>query len=191
VRHSLKTCALFRSTAPFNAEQYWQTRLEAGRGSLIPSECTVLSVFEDWPGGAGNALGTMYAWHKACAQAAATPGGADLVARLAAKEVSCAIFHTAGKGTRLAPLPGSENNNKPGVKLPVSTVTGEPYSILESVIVQTGIYAASRKGRLSVFWGDQVSPLVVCPPSPLIVTAARETAPPRHLENPVSSHPLL
>ena len=29
-----------------------------------------------------------------------------------------AIYHTAGKGTRLAPLPGAENNNKPGVKLP-------------------------------------------------------------------------
>ena len=29
-------------------------------------------------------------------------------------------------------------------------------SILESVIKQTGAYAASRKGRLSVFWGDQV-----------------------------------
>ena len=29
-------------------------------------------------------------------------------------------------------------------------------TILESVIKQTGCYAKSRKGRLSVFWGDQV-----------------------------------
>ena len=29
-------------------------------------------------------------------------------------------------------------------------------TVLEAVIKQTGIYAASRKGRLSVFWGDQV-----------------------------------
>lgn len=29
-------------------------------------------------------------------------------------------------------------------------------SVLESVIRQTGIYAATRSGRLSVFWGDQV-----------------------------------
>ena len=28
--------------------------------------------------------------------------------------------------------------------------------MLEAVIKQTGIYASSRKGRLSVFWGDQV-----------------------------------
>jgi hypothetical protein len=27
---------------------------------------------------------------------------------------------------------------------------------LEAVVMQTGIYASSRKGRLSVFWGDQV-----------------------------------
>ena len=30
-------------------------------------------------------------------------------------EISAALFHTAGKGTRMAPLPASENNNKPGV----------------------------------------------------------------------------
>ena len=29
-------------------------------------------------------------------------------------------------------------------------------TVLESVVQQTGIYAPSRKGRLSVFWGDQV-----------------------------------
>lgn len=29
-------------------------------------------------------------------------------------------------------------------------------TVLEAVVKQTGIYAASRKGRLSVFWGDQV-----------------------------------
>jgi hypothetical protein len=136
--------------------QFWQNRLEASRGSVIPSSCTILSVFEDWPGGAGNAFGTFYAWKKACIQAESR--GMDLKKLLANNEVSCAIFHTAGKGTRLAPLPGSENNNKPGVKLPV-TITGssdKAMTILESVIKQTGIYASSRKGRLSVFWGDQV-----------------------------------
>ena len=29
-------------------------------------------------------------------------------------------------------------------------------TVLEAVVKQTGIYASSRKGRLSVFWGDQV-----------------------------------
>ena len=58
---------------------------------MIPAGCTVLSVFEDWPGGAGNALGAMYAWHKACAQASA--GGMDLSAKLAAKEVGSSSAH--------------------------------------------------------------------------------------------------
>jgi hypothetical protein len=33
---------------------YWQKRLESGRGSVISEGCIVLSVQEDWPGGAGN-----------------------------------------------------------------------------------------------------------------------------------------
>lgn len=72
---------------------------------------------------------------------------------------SVGLYHTAGKGTRLAPLPGAENNNKPGVKLPATIVVGgkkTPISILEAVLKQTGCYAKSRPGRLSVFWGDQV-----------------------------------
>ena len=36
-----------------------------------------------------------------------------------------ALYHTAGKGTRLAPLPGAENNNKPGVKLPCIAPLGD------------------------------------------------------------------
>lgn len=32
----------------------------------------------------------------------------------------------------------------------------KPITVLESVIKQTGIYADKRKGRLSVYWGDQV-----------------------------------
>lgn len=141
-----------------------------------------------------------------------------------------------GKGTRLAPLPAGENNNKPGVvssagvnarkndpsawsldedskrarrfkirerfsralssrrrhvhhspftfitcsfivsvsptdtttyngqfnsqKLPFGLKNKDgklqSLTVLEAVVKQTGIYASSRKGRLSVFWGDQV-----------------------------------
>jgi hypothetical protein len=83
----------------------------------------------------------------------------DLNSELSAGKISIGLYHTAGKGTRLAPLPGAENNNKPGVKIPSNvTLAGKsvPVTILESVIKQTGSYAPSRKGRLSVFWGDQV-----------------------------------
>ena len=34
--------------------------------------------------------------------------------------------------------------------------SGSPLTVLEAVVRQTGIYGPSRKGRLSVFWGDQV-----------------------------------
>ena len=75
----------------------------------------MLAVSEDWaPGGAGNGLGTLYAYRKAC-RAAEEKYGLDLVDLLGKGEVSAALYHTAGKGTRLAPLPASENNNKPGV----------------------------------------------------------------------------
>ncbi len=35
---------------------YWQKRLEKGKGSILPPNCTVLSVEEDWIGGAGNGI---------------------------------------------------------------------------------------------------------------------------------------
>eukprot|EP01038_Epipyxis_sp_PR26KG_P007163 gene7163-9766_t len=137
---------------------YWQHRLEQGKGSIIPPSTAVLSVEEDWPGGAGNALGTLYAFTKA-AKLAAEKYGLDILTDLTSSKISIGLYHTAGKGTRLAPLPGSENNNKPGVKLPANIQIGGKLSsvtILEAVIKQTSCYAKSRLGRLSVFWGDQV-----------------------------------
>lgn len=68
-------------------------------------------------------------------------------------------IHPSHEPRSLAPLPGAENNNKPGVKLPATLMVGGarvPITILEAVLKQTGVYAPMRKGRLSVFWGDQV-----------------------------------
>jgi len=137
--------------------KYWQGRLSKGKGSVLPLHTNVFAVEEDWPGGAGNALGTLYAYQKAVA--VAITQGIDISKDLLAKKISVGLFHTAGKGTRLAPLPGAENNNKPGVKLPAMVSLGgieSPITILEAVVKQSGSYANSRKGRLSVFWGDQI-----------------------------------
>lgn len=104
------------------------------------------------------ALGTLYAFVKANILAKQIHN-IDLLEELRAHKISVSLYHTAGKGTRLAPLPGSENNNKPGVKLPTNIPLADkqaPITILEAVIKQTGCYAKSRPGRLSVFWGDQV-----------------------------------
>ena len=116
----------------------------------------VLAVHEDWNGGAGNGLGTLYAYQKARDKAQALGCNLDGMLRDGA---SIALYHTAGKGTRLAPLPGAENNNKPGVKLPSLLEVGgspQPLTVLEAVMRQTSAYAAVRGGRLSVFWGDQI-----------------------------------
>eukprot|EP00971_Amphidinium_carterae_P346725 6488364-Amphidinium_carterae.1 len=130
---------------------------------------------KDWPGGAGNFFGTLYAWHKACTVLKETeakrvktrqcvqPLGHMLAVlvdssftntfewRDCGKKLRVAIYVRSSVGgsqwpsstlpakvdvrdvaasTRLAPLPGGENNNKPGVKLPVPGSV----SILESVI---------------------------------------------------------
>jgi len=94
---------------------YWMDLLE--HGLLGGHKKVVLAVSEDWNsgGGAGNGLGTLYAWQKACRLAATKYDNFDLAAQLAQNKVSAALYHTAGKGTRMAPLPASENNNKPGV----------------------------------------------------------------------------
>ena len=109
------------TTDDYQAE-YWTKRLSEGvchdpsstadGSSPFPM---VLAVSEDWSaGGAGNGLGTLYAYQKA-ARVARDKHGVDLDDLLRDKTISAALYHTAGKGTRLAPLPASENNNKPGV----------------------------------------------------------------------------
>lgn len=163
--------------------RYWQSRLDQARGQVLPTNATVLAVQEDWPGGAGNALGTLYAYQNAV-KLAKRNHNMDIPALLEAKAISVGLYHTAGKGTRLAPLPGAENNNKPGVKLPATIkIKGENVSItiLEAVIKQTGVYASSRKGRLSVFWGDQV----------FIPTAPVEYNPQHHVDILCSLGPML
>ena len=101
---------------------YWMERLSKGicKGGGDSSSSSaypmVLAVSEDWssPSGAGNGLGTLYAFQKAC-KVAKEKYNVDLEDELKSGKVSAALYHTAGKGTRLAPLPASENNNKPGV----------------------------------------------------------------------------
>lgn len=96
---------------------YWMERLSQ---SLLPTSDDsdypmVLAVSEDWEGsGAGNGLGTLYAFQKAN-ELALKRFQVNLETELAQGKLSAALYHTAGKGTRLAPLPASENNNKPGV----------------------------------------------------------------------------
>jgi hypothetical protein len=60
--------------------------------------------------------------------------------------------------------------------------TYEPITVLEAVVRQTGIYASSRSGRLSVFWGDQIfiptSPFVYTPTHHVDIMCTLEQEPP-------------
>jgi hypothetical protein len=138
---------------------YWHDRLHSSRGAVSNRDCLIYSVDEDWnsPNGAGNLLGTLYAWKKADSR------HRDLQGRSLMEELksgkSIAMYHIAGLGTRMAPLPGAEGNSKSGIRLPrLIEIEGAnvPITIMEAVILQTGPFARSRKGRLSVWWGDQV-----------------------------------
>ncbi|RKY40669.1 MAG: hypothetical protein DRP85_08180, partial [Candidatus Makaraimicrobium thalassicum] len=154
---------------------FWQNRLTGkddiqGSGAVVRKDAIVLSVSEsNWQGGAGNGLGTLNGYVQA-ARKAAEKGLIDVPEDASIDQLkgafmdycdgkSISMYHTAGKGKRTAPLPGAEVNSKPNIKLPRTVdVAGksEPVTILESVLMQTALYASSRKDRLSVFWGDQV-----------------------------------
>ena len=117
--------------------EYWMDRLSNGicynSTQATYSFPMVLAVSEDWDeGGAGNGLGTLYAYQKAC-RLAQNKYGIDLPDLLCKKEISVALYHTAGKGTRLAPLPASENNNKPGVVRLYRDCLGYIYSFCTTV----------------------------------------------------------
>ena len=149
---------------------YWEEHLNRQKGSLIKKSAVVISVVEDWQDGAGNGFGTLYALKKA-------------KERLGSLQGSIAIYHTAGKGTRLAPLTLAEHNNKPGVELPAilpSDPSKRPLSILEMVILQTAPFAPRMENRIAVFWSDQLfipsKDLDTPPTSPIELLAKRSMA---------------
>lgn len=153
---------------------FWQGRLTGedglhGSGDILKTDAIVLSVTEsNWKGGAGNGLGTLngflQAARKACETGVLECGDTSIKGLTDAltgfcRDRSVFMYHTAGKGTRTAPLPGAECNSKPLIKLPRMISCGSksvPMTMLEAAIVSTSIYAPSRQGRLGVFWGDQV-----------------------------------
>lgn len=153
---------------------FWQERLTGpdgvhGSGEVIKKEAIVISVTEsNWQGGAGNALGTLNGFLQAAVKAEELgliklknhhidTLTSNLISYSRGKSVF--MFHTAGKGTRIAPLPGAEANSKPNIKLPdvVNTKDGDKLiTMLEAIMKVTSIYASTREDRLSVFWGDQI-----------------------------------
>lgn len=133
--------------------KYWEWRLLQSRNKILSKKTKIICVEEDWnwKEGAGQLLGTLYAFEKA-----------NKISRLKSilkKGGSVAIYHTAGYGKRMSPICGTEGNNKPAIKLPSPIeIEKKPnlLTLLEAVILSTQIYAKTRKGRICVFWSDQV-----------------------------------
>ena len=158
IHWTLKNChkgmdIVIVSTNHPQQQSFWQQRLETLKGNLLKESCIVLVVLEEWPGGAGNGLGTLFAYHKA-QEKAKFMYHTDLYA-LQKKGASVAIYHTAGQGMTLFPITASELNDRSAVKLP-GIIGNRRLTILEAVIAQTSRFADQRRGRLSVFWGDQI-----------------------------------
>ena len=141
------------STSTERQAEFWEKRMP----SNLKSGALVVAVAEDWPNGAGNGLGTLYAVKKA-REKEIKRRGHDLLDLLRDGK-SIAVYHAAGEGKRLAPLSLSEFNNKAAVKLPGKRSKHHPddfLTILEAVVKQTSLYSTALNGRVSVFWSDQV-----------------------------------
>jgi hypothetical protein len=137
--------------------EFWMSKLKTSSSSSSAFPM-VIAVSEDWsdPSGAGNGLGTLYAWQKACRYAKThfSKDHGDLDALLQSGAISAALYHTAGKGTRLAPLPASENNNKPGV---VSV-----YYYYVEQLVYCNLVVFSGSGLCELFFVREVVVIVKC-----------------------------
>jgi len=136
---------------------FWQSRLELLKGQIIGENAKIISQSEDWPGGAGQLLGTLYAWQKA--------NRLFNLEKELKQGKKIAIYHTAGFGKRMAPLSLSEALGKTAIKLPkllkINSINGsEAGKNIQARAIDFGygpqIYAPTRENRLTVFWGDQI-----------------------------------
>ncbi len=118
--------------------KFWQRSLK--NSDVIHPGTRVISIPEVWSGGAGQLLGTLNALIET-----------RIFANLK-KNQTTAIYHTAGKGKRIAPI-GLTEAGKGAVKLPFKNKTT---TLLEAVIKQTTPFSETRKGRLCVFWADAI-----------------------------------
>lgn len=143
------------STCDAYQAEYWQRRLNQAKPKLLKPSAHIICIAEDWAEGAGNGLGTLYAYQQACRKSKAL-FNLDLDKSLE-NGAAVALYQTSGMGKRLYPLAGSEHCNKSAVKLPGFLPDSQDLiSILEGLIHQTTSFAPFRRGRLSVFWGDQI-----------------------------------
>ncbi len=141
---------LIISTRNSSQEEFWHKKLRASKGEICRDDALIITVAENWPGGAGTGLGTLYAYQKAV-EKGKFKYHRD-IAHMLRTGASIALYHTAGYGKELFPLLASEENAIANLKIP--STHG---SLLELVVKQTNEqFSTGREGRLSVFHCDQV-----------------------------------
>lgn len=141
---------LIISTQNSSQEEFWQKRLRSVKGKICRPDALIITVAEQWPGGAGTGLGTLYAYAKA-QEKAKFKYHQDLL-QMQRDGASVALYHTAGEGKELFPLVASEHNSIANIIVP-----SEHGNLLETVIKQTNQrFSKAQEGRLSVFHCDQV-----------------------------------
>lgn len=153
-------------SAQESERRYWKERLEAMKGQVIGRDTVVFSVLESYGGGVppGNGLGSLLAYQSAREESPVQAGVSwkalmERVKRQKGREANIAIYHTAGFGSRVWPITGSEFGSKSRISMPrYLDQNGRkvPMTLLESTLFQSSIFAKNRSGRVMVFWGDQV-----------------------------------
>ena len=123
------------STSNKERENYWQDRLLEMRGAITHPDAIAVAVHEG--------LSTLHTYRKAKIKAKKL-FDVDLF-ELQSEGASVALYPSAEKGARLFPLTTNKSSGTP-----------EILTVLETSILQTSIYASSRRGRLSIFSSDQL-----------------------------------
>ncbi|RKY30103.1 MAG: hypothetical protein DRP68_06460, partial [Candidatus Omnitrophota bacterium] len=100
-------------------------------------------IVENWPGGAGNLLGTSNAYKKA-----------KELSKNSFENKKVAIFHNAGEGRRIEPLALSEGNDRGSVKM-IGKVKDCELTLLLSVIANSEKFS-SDNNAVDVFWVNQL-----------------------------------
>lgn len=132
-------------------EEFWQKRLRPLRGRIIKPEAIVITIIEDWPSPPGDGLGFLYGFRKA-QEKMKFMYGKDL-ALMQWNGAAIGLYQASGQKKSLFPLLLGTLNDPSALQLPYANRDG-PITLLETVIAQTGQYAAN--GRLCVFRTDQI-----------------------------------
>ena len=130
--------------------KFWEDILPLSVGNLLNANGQIILLKEEWNGPAGNGLGTLNALNQL--REILSISKSDFEVWLKKRKIG--IYHTAGKGTRIAPLTLSEGSNKGAIRLPHGR--SGSITMLEAVILQTASYCKEREHSVFVFWSDQL-----------------------------------